>query len=269
MGERERSMQTNAFVVMILVGAGLLGCGGSNSGDSDGGTNPGPALGKVTGIALDSQGHPLAGAEITVCNPVFFDSCVGGTTGADGHYSVDLQPTNVWTVYASIKKTYDGKTYCLDLSPTGSTDTFSSSDGAVRNFQWKLTGQRPGESDTTQFSSFYGAGLSVVDDTGNFVMNDKYIEVTLVPDGPLVDGSAGSTVTLPVGNWNSYEIGNIPLGRYTVSADYAPPNGAKSALLVGTSSFGQYTASTVLDFDPDQGGTCGNPEATVHVVVPH
>src|SRR4029077_186138 len=131
-------------------------------------------------------------------------------------------------------------TYCLDLGPTGSTDTFSSSDGAVRNFHWKLTGQRPGLSDTTQFSSFYGAGLSVADDTGNFVLNDKYIEVTLVPSGPLVDGSAGSTLTLPGGDWNSYVIGDIPLGRYALSADYAPPNGAKTSLLVGTSSFGQY-----------------------------
>ena len=250
-------MQTNAVVVRTLLVASLVGCG-------CGGATPG----KVSGIALDSQGRPLAGAKIDVCNPVYFDSCVSAQTGADGRYSLDLQPTNVWTAYASITKTYNGKAYCLDLSPS-STATFSSADGAVRDFQWKLTGQRPDQSDTTQFASFYGAGLSVADDTGNFAMNDKYVEVTLVPDGPLVDGSAGTTLTLPVGNWNSYVIGNIPLGRYTVSAAYAPPSSAKSQLLVATSSFGQYSSSTVFDFDPDQGGTCGNAEATLHVVLPH
>ncbi len=245
-------------------------CGGSNPNDSaDGGqTNAGGIAAvsdKVAGQATDTRGHPVAGVQITVCNPVFYDSCLKGTTGSDGRYQIDLQPNNVWTVNASITKTFNGQSYCLDLEPD-TTETFSSASGAVRNFVWTLQGLRPGKTADGYASSYYGAVLDVSDDTdlGAGWIDPRYVQVTLVSQGPIIDGSPGGMLTAISGAWNSFAIGNIPPGRYAVSAAYAPPGGGGGALVVGSSP-GQYGASMVIDFAPAQGGTCGNPEATIHV----
>ena len=268
-----------AIVVPIaLLQTVLSGCGGSGggsdssringagSGSADGGSSSGPVSGKIVGAALDAQGHPLSGANVTVCNPVFYNSCLNGQTGADGRYAIDLQPNNVWTVYGSITKEFNGQSYCLDLEAS-SGETFSSSSGAVRDFRWKVTGKRPDRTATDESMSYYGAALNVSDNT-NLVLDDHYIEVTLVPQGPLVDGSTGQTLTAMAGSWKWFQIGNIPLGRYSVSAAYVPPSGMGGALVVSTSPSAGYAASAVVDFAPSQGGTCLNPAGAIHVNIP-
>jgi hypothetical protein len=258
-------MYTNIGILMaaLLVANARGGCGPDNTG-ADTGTSVGVTAGKAAGTATDPQGQPLAGAEITVCNPVFLYSCVNAKTGPDGRYSIDLQPVNVWNASGSINKTFNGKSYCLDLSPS-STATFSSADGAIRDFQWKLTGLRPDMTATDESLSFYGAALSVVDGSANFAVDPRYVEVTFTPEGPLVDGSAGQTFSATAGAWKWNKIGNIPLGRYTITASYAAPGAAKSPLLVTPSASGQYASSTILDFDPV--GTCGHPEAAIFVLL--
>ena len=64
------------------------------------------------------------------------------------------------------------------------------------------------------------------------------VEVTLTPDGPLLDGTIGQAVTsfTPVaalrlgGNWRQRVIRNIPLGVYTATARLVLPNGQARAL---------------------------------------
>lgn len=81
---------------------------------------------------------------------------MNGKTRPDGRYSLDLPPTNEWVANGSVTKTFNGKSYCFDLRPS-STDSFSSSDGAVRDFDWKLSRQRPDRSATDESISYYGA----------------------------------------------------------------------------------------------------------------
>jgi len=84
----------------------------------------------------------------------------------------------------------------------------------------------------------------------------------------VVDGSTGHTLTAMAGSWKWFQIGNIPLGRYSVSAAYVPPSGVAGALVVIASPSAGYAASAVVDFAPSQGGTCLNPQGTIHVNIP-
>ena len=253
------------LMLRVLIACGGSACGGGGGGGGDGGVGNGVQAGVVKGVVVDSQARPLPGAKINVCNPLYFDSCMTGQTGSDGRYSFDLPPVNVWKAYGYLTKAYNGKSYCLELR-SDSTDSFSSKDGAVRNFEWKLTGLRP-DSKTAQneFLSFYGAAAAVRSEEYNNPVDLQYVQASFVPQGPLVDGTAGQAFSASAGNWNWNEIGDIPLGRYTVTADYAPPGAAKSALLVGTVS-GQYAVSVVLDFPPP--GSCVRPEAKIYVAFP-
>ncbi|MDQ3492880.1 MAG: hypothetical protein M3452_06420, partial [Chloroflexota bacterium] len=49
--------------------------------------------------------------------------------------------------------------------------------------------------------------------------------LTLTPDGPLVDGSTGQTITV-VGDL----VADVPVGRYSYSARYADPAGPARGL---------------------------------------
>jgi hypothetical protein len=218
-------------------------------------------------VALDGLGRPLAGAKISVCDPVYVSACLVGQTGSDGRYHFDLPPDNAWKVYGSITKPYNGKSYCLELRPD-STDAFGSSQGAVRNFEWKLTGRRPDKASASEFLSYYGAGAAVAVGDYNNPVPLQHVKLNFVPQGPLADGSAGASFIGSAGDWTWNEIGDVPLGRYAVTAEYAPPGSAKSALLVGTSFF-QYAGSAVVDFEPPAGGICTNsPEAKIYVAFP-
>jgi hypothetical protein len=82
---------------------------------------------------------------------------------------------------------------CLDLHPDNS-DHFGSDAGAIRNFDWRLTGLIPGRETATNYaSSYYGAALSVGSGDLNSSLDVQFVQVTFVPQGPLVDGSAGAT----------------------------------------------------------------------------
>jgi hypothetical protein len=240
--------------------------GGGQSG-GDGGTPSGVQPGVVKGVVIDTQGRPLAGARIAACSTVYAYSCIDRTSGSDGTYSMSLTPLDSWDATASITTTYNARTYCLDLHPNIS-DHFSSDAGALRNFDWRLTGLVPGRETLTSYaSSYYGAALSVGSGDLNSSLDLQLVQVTFVPQGPLVDGSAGATFSKSNANWHELGIGGIPLGRYAVSATYAPPGMASSALVVGTAYGAAYSASLVIDFDPDPSG-CSNPTSKIYAAFP-
>ena len=139
-------------------------------------------------MAADTQNRPLSGAEITVCNAVvhYGDACVNGATGADGSYSLKLPSNNVWHIYGSITKSYNGATYCLPLAVDNS-HSFSSTEATIRNFSWKLSGVVPGLMDNHSAGSYFGAELKAV---LNSSLNQNQVRVNFVPNGPLIDGSA-------------------------------------------------------------------------------
>ena len=266
MSAREMVMTSVMLGVLAACGGGATSSGsGADAGDVSG-TGSVQAY-KLSGKATDTHGAPIPGANLQICNPLFFDSCMTGATAADGKYSFDLPPANVWNANASISKIFNGRTYCLDLMPDVAT-TFSSTDGAIRNFSWKIIGLRPDATAANQYTSYYGAGANITPGDFNNEVPVNDVVMHFVPVGPLVDGSAGQAFTANARDWVWNIIGNIPLGRYTVTAEYAPAGGAKLALLVGT-TFMQYAASATLDFDPASSSSCVGPiEGKVYVAFP-
>src|SRR5438874_1709437 len=161
-------MSARAMAMVSVMLGMLAACGGgvsSGGSGADAGTESGTGGGgvqpyKVRGAATDAHGSPIPGASLQICNPLYFNSCLTGATATDGRYSFDLPPSNVWNANASISKTFNGRTYCLDLMPDVAT-TFSSTDGAIRNFSWKIIGLRPDATAANEYTSSSRAGATL------------------------------------------------------------------------------------------------------------
>lgn len=221
---------------------------GGNDGDGNddgngGGTNTPATAYVAAGSAVDTQGRPLADVEIVVDNQLLSDSNETGKTGSDGRYRIELpQIAATWRVSATHAVEYHGKTYSFPLHPNDDS-AFAGNTGGVRNFQWKLKGKRPD-------GGFYGAFVVGYTEVGDSSIDIKDVELTLVPDGPLVDGSEGETVTGKfVSTGDGDAVQDIPLGRYTISAK---TGGAPLMIRIrngGTS----YETSITSDFDAPYG----------------
>ncbi|MBO9636516.1 MAG: carboxypeptidase regulatory-like domain-containing protein, partial [Chitinophagaceae bacterium] len=150
-------------------------------------TDDGPEKGYATGTVTDTQGKPIAGAEVVIDNTMIYNSNLLTNSDAQGRYKVKLNGNFTWAASASFKKNYNGKKYQFQLA--SDNDNGFTSDGAVRNFSWKLTGQRPESS-----SSFYGSWIQLQSSFGSTIPAEE-VDFILSPDGPLVDGSTGQAIT--------------------------------------------------------------------------
>jgi Carboxypeptidase regulatory-like domain len=220
-----RSLRVSCSVAGAVALVVLSACeGGQASSPSGEGDEPGndagvekdgstPASGYVAaGSVVDTQGRPLSGVEIVVDNQLLENANETAQTGSDGRYRIELpQTAATWHVTATHSVEYHGTTYSFPLHPSDDS-AFAGNTGGVRNFAWKLKGKRPDD-------GFYGAFVVGYNDLGDFSFALEDVELTLVPDGPLVDGSEGSTITGPlVSTGDGNALVDIPLGRYAITA---------------------------------------------------
>ncbi len=224
------SLRTSYALAVAAVLAVLPGCtsGGSSSdettsggvngngndaGDGKGGdTNVKASAYVAAGSIVDTRGKPLSNVEVVVDNQARYDANVLGTSGSDGRYRIELphDPTT-WHVTATHYVEYHGTTYSFPLHPSDDS-VFAGDTGGIRNFEWKLTGTRPDD-------GFYGAFVVGYTEPADFSFDLKDVELTLTPDGPIVDGSAGETITGKlVSTADGEALQDIPLGRYTITA---------------------------------------------------
>lgn len=219
-----------------------------------------PKPNTVSGRVVDERGKPVAGVRIIIA-PAMFRGTLFTTTNAQGRYeSIELNAaTNPYYVTAYKEVKYHDQRYCLRMAgdPQPYQDAFNAKAGAVRNFVWKIRGVSDMPS-SEYGGDTWGGTLSferLYTDDAHLVDRDATIEVTLVPDGPLIDGSKGSTITrtTPV----SRALGNIPVGYYKVSATLKHANGTKTPLRVGHTNTEEALGNTTMvlfqGFD-----TCGH-----------
>lgn len=183
------------------------------------------------------------------------------TTDAQGRYqSIELNAaTNPYYVYAYKDLTYHERHYCLRMAgdPEPYQEAFNATAGAVRNFRWKIQGPSdfPNADDG---SAFWGGSLALENaftDPDVAIDTAAKVEVTLVPDGPLIDGSTGSTVRRTV--TFSQGVRDVPAGYYTLTAALVQDDGSRAPLRVGrSSSEAALAASMKLLFDGFD--TCGH-----------
>lgn len=220
----------------------------------------GPTPHTVSGHVVDERGKPVPGVRIII-EPAMFRGTLFTTTGAQGQYqSIELNPaTNPYYVTAYKEVKYQDQRYCLRMAgdPEAYQDAFNAKGGATRNFVWKIRGVSDMPS-SEYGGDTWGGTLSferLSTDGAQLIDRDATIEVTLVPDGPLIDGSKGSTITRTTRV--SQVLGDIPVGYYRVSAALKNANGTRTALRVGHTdkeeALGNTTMVLFQGFD-----TCGH-----------
>ncbi|MBB5208383.1 carboxypeptidase regulatory-like domain-containing protein [Chiayiivirga flava] len=209
-----------------------------------------PQPGSMLGRAVDARGAPLAGVEVIADNTQFYDINAIGVTDAEGRYAVDTRhPPGTWVGSARITRTYNGKRFVLELDPD-SVDAFAGNVGAVRNFTWKLSGERRDGLGTYGMSViYYFEGFEDPQFPGEFLDTD-FVELTLTPVGPLVDGSVGAAIVArgertPDGP----AVRDVPIGRYTITARYLAPGLPVRPLLLRIRNTGNYVPALTADFD--------------------
>jgi hypothetical protein len=166
--------------------------------------------GIVKGRITDAAGTPIANAKVVIEHTIFHASYVYATSDANGYYKVAV-PAGSWQASVQIDRNYLGRLYKFDLSPDNSS-AFTGTAGAIRNFTWKLQGNKPQ-------GGYYGNNVAVYSEPGSsFMMED--VQLTLLPDGPLADGSTGKKIVGTLEDVGGGEDGikDIPLGKYIISA---------------------------------------------------
>jgi hypothetical protein len=202
--------------------------------------------GTIRGVVLNRSGKPIAGVKVWcyVGVPNYWTysqgSNVVATTDGNGHYSLDIHELiGVPHVHAVWTTTYHDMRYQVPLMALDGhgqpreTDIAAKEKGDVFHFVPVLTGLRAGADPDNMFS-YYGAGLTLSQDVGSTyrrgIPANSTLRVTLTPQGPLVDGSAGRALThewrnMGVGDWR-----DIPLGVYSVTVEAILPDGSQIPL---------------------------------------
>lgn len=143
-----------------------------------------------------------------------------------------------WSVYGQYIKSYNGTTYTFDINPENTGPV--TNEGGVRNMTWKLTGVIPGSTDDTRLGGY----VTFYEASPDYIPASE-VELTLTPEGPLVDGTTGATIvrmaeqfpTSIFGFYNNQGLRDIPVGRYKVEAKHKPTNGPVKEMVVALQGF--------------------------------
>lgn len=206
-----------------------------------------PKPGTVRGYVKDAKGKPLAGALIGVRSTAAggFYSGASATTDDRGYYEIKV-PWGVASFYAAgYTIDYGEGRAALGLHPTdGQMGNFASTSGLVKN--WVLlsygVADRDEASDNPKYSGNYYGGTFTVGywitddrfDDGKSLPNNSDIEVTLTPEGALLDGTTGKAITIrkhvQEGSSTSLWVNNVPIGTYKISARLLKAGGSSQPL---------------------------------------
>jgi hypothetical protein len=174
--------------------------------------------GIVRGAVTDAKNLPVKDARITIDHTVWYNSYLLASSDNEGNYQVPLpdDPAGDWTAKAQLIKTAYGQTYKFDLEPD-KTEAFNKASGAVRNFKWKLSGQRPGG------NSYYGAHVDLYQFGADVDMTKVKLLFTPFPgENTLIDGTTAASFESSVEEVaGTFMVKDVPIGKYTVKAVYA------------------------------------------------
>ena len=173
-------------------------------------TNATIEKGTIKGRLTDSKGDAVANAKIVIEHTVYYASYIYATSDANGYYKTNV-PNGSWKASVQIQRNYLGQPYTFDLHPENAAP-FAGTEGAIRNFIWKLSGDKPG-------GGFYGSHVAVYPEPGSTFL-PEHVELTLTPDGPLADGSNGQVITQGLTDIGGGEdgISDVPVGKYIITA---------------------------------------------------
>ncbi|MFD0675653.1 MULTISPECIES: copper amine oxidase N-terminal domain-containing protein [unclassified Paenibacillus] len=203
----------------------------------------------VKGVVVDGQGKPLPGAQIFADNTLVYNSNLIAITEADGSYRIQLPKlATTWQMSGNITRKQNSNTFEIDLTPDND-NPFAGNTGAIRNFQWNSTAARPEGCFSCSGKVLFTTELIHPDDPTLVPPEREDVKLTLVPQGPLLDGSAGKTISAHGENSpDGFGLQDVPFTRYKITALYEPKNDKPRAMLIRINGKGEYTDSLVTDF---------------------
>jgi tetratricopeptide (TPR) repeat protein len=175
-------------------------------------------------------------------------------TGSGGRYAVRVPP-GAYRIQAHVTYNYRGRTYHFLAEPLNEPERHDYDGlgldklrgGLVRDFVLKMTAKKKGASEATETvyrHAYYGGRLDLYADQYEGILGggnrlttplrdayppDSQVEITLIPNGPMVDGTKGNPVRGVVrlgddGKW-TFMIRGIYPGVYTATARLIKPGG--------------------------------------------
>jgi hypothetical protein len=242
---------------------------------------PTPKMAK--GRVMNRNGKPLAGVEVTVSGTTLAGerSSFYPKTNAQGVFSTPV-PDGIYTTRAEVKTIYNGQNYIFALHPLDGDHDLpqDSRKGVVEDYVWRLSGLRTAiAEDKAKPWNYYGAEVQGgISDMGSYsVINDTVaareraefpdgfrIDLTFTPAGPMPDGEPGRAFSFsktykpaegfsPYGNC-SFDIVDVPVGRYTVRARLTKADGSARDLMLTARRYRPLQTPALeqtLDFEPD------------------
>ncbi|MPY66407.1 hypothetical protein F8S09_06815 [Deinococcus sp. SDU3-2] len=146
-----------------------------------------PAPYVMTGVVRNSAGQPVPAVKVFADNTLYHNMNALGTTDAQGRYRIELpREVGTWRPGAYVSHEYGGETWTLRVYADEET-AFDARTGAVRDFTWRLTGKTS--------EGLIGGTVWIHPQYGGVDYDTNDVELTLTPDGPLVDGSVGRAIT--------------------------------------------------------------------------
>jgi hypothetical protein len=265
-----------AALAAIGIGASVLACAQvappamSAAGQA---TSTTPRAGYLVGRVIFSDGRPVPKFTIevtgfadgvgaaTAANGNLRETVVSRVNGTGGHYEVAV-PAGAYRASGWTTVEYLGRTYNFELEGTSEPAKFDYDalhleklrTGLVRDFKAGMTDRKKNadESDETgYYHAFYGGMIKADSQQTEYQvgggapippsLHDSYpadskIEITLTPQGPMVDGTTGTVAVRTVrigddGKW-TFVVRAIYPGKYTATARLLPSAGGAVPLRV-------------------------------------
>jgi len=198
-----------------------------------------PALpkkpGYVRGYVKNTLGQPVTGAKLGLKTARMYDAYLAASaeTDARGYYEIKIPMGGGRFDYAGVTVAYGAGRAALGLHPAdgGLSESYPAATGGVENFVLLPYGIANAEDvkNTPRYrSNYYGGSFLIRYFIGGFsgmLSAGTEIEITLTPEGSLVDGSAGRSFvirkTVEDSSLGEFVINNVPVGRYRVEVKQA------------------------------------------------
>lgn len=206
----------------------------------------------VKGRVVNAEGEPIEGALVTADNQLLYNSNAQARTGADGWYRIPLGlAAATYQVTAEYSVAYNGNIYRIDLLADNDAP-FAGNEGAIRHFTVSLDSSAG--NGASGYVLFYMMDLIHPLDPIAVPPDRDDVILTLTPIGKQLDGTEGGKPISSHGtnSPNGFGLHNVPIGRYEVTATYAPAGEEPQQMLVRLVSRGKdnpFTTSVIADFN--------------------
>jgi hypothetical protein len=186
--------------------------------------------GYVRGYVKDTNGGPIVGAKLGFKTARMYDAypAASAETDARGYYEIKIPMGGGRFDYAGLTVAYGGGSAALGLHPADGSlsESYPAATGAVENFVLLPYGIANAEdvgNNPRYRSNYYGGSFLIRYFIGEFdrmLAPGSEIEITLTPEGSLIDGSRGRSFVIrkivEESSLGEFHVNNLPVGRYRI-----------------------------------------------------